>query len=179
MGKSRRNLSVKKLTLAAAAVALSTVLLMIGTLLDVMDLCMLALSSLFVLFGMMELEQGYPFLIYAGTSVLSFLFLPSKFVPCLYAGFAGIYPYLKFRMEKLPRIASRVLKTLYFNAVLVGAYFLYCYVFMLDTGSTPLYLKIILFLVANITFVFYDLVLTRFVRFYFIKLRPRFERLLK
>ncbi len=168
---------VKSVTLSAMTVALSVLLLYLGRLIEIADLCALALSSFFVLFALMELKPPYPVLIYAATSVLATLL--ARETGLLYLTFAGVYPLLKFRIDKLPRVLAYALKFLYFNAVAVGYYAVIR--FLLTGGEADMGLPMLLlyFALINVTFFTYDLALRRFVRYYFVKIQPRIARFLK
>lgn len=158
-------------------VALSVVLLYLGRLVEIADLCALALSSFFVLFALMELKPPYPVLIYAATAILSTLF--ARETGLLYLTFAGVYPLLKFRIDKLPRVLAYILKFLYFNAVAIGYYALLRFVLTPYDLEMATPIMVAYFLLMNLTFFFYDLALRRFVRYYFVKIQPRIARLLK
>lgn len=171
--------NTKKLTLSAILAALSVVLLLVGTLLSVVDLCMLLLTSFVVLFAMMAVSGGYPWLLYAVTGVLSLLLVPDKLIPLAYLAFAGLYPLLKFRLDRLPRVFSWMLKELWFNATLVGFALLSLFVMTGGEGELPLPLIVVGAVVMNVAFVFFDITLKRFVRVYFYRLEARVSRLLK
>ncbi len=173
--------NAKKITLAAAATALSVVMLYLGALLSVADLAAVVLSSLLSLVVLLQLGGAYPYMVYVGTSLLSFLFFFSMdpLLPLLYTAFGGIYPLLRFKIEKLPRLFRYPLRFLWFNGVAVGAYLLSLYVFMLETAEISPWLLLGGLLLANVTFFLYDVVIVRFTRFYFVRIEPRLRRLLK
>ena len=175
--RDRSHKKIKEITISAMTVALSVVILWLGRLTEVADLCALALSSFFVLFALMELRRPFPVLIYAATSILSLLF--ARETGLLYLTLAGVYPLLKFRIDKLPRVASYFLKFLYFNAVAVGYYALLRFILTVGDLDMAPWLLLLYFLMMNLTFFFYDLALRRFVRYYFVKIQPRIARLLK
>ena len=171
--------NTKKLTLSAILAALSVVLLLVGTLLSVVDLCALLLSSFIVLFAMMAVSGAYPWLLYAVTGLLSLLFVPDKLIPLIYLAFAGLYPLLKFRLDRLPRVLSWIFKELWFNASLVGFTLLSLFVLTEGNGELPLPLLIAGFVIMNVAFVLFDITLKRFVRLYFNRLEARVSRFLK
>lgn len=171
--------NTKKLTLCAILAALSVVLLLLGTLLSVADLCALLVTSFIVLFALLAVSGVYPWLLYGVTGVLSLVFVPDKLIPLLYIVFAGIYPLVKFRLDRLPRGLSFVLKELWFNATLVGGAALSLFVLSGGEAELPLPLAITGFFVLNICFILFDITLKRFVRIYFNRIEPRISRLLK
>ena len=171
--------NTKKLTLSAILAALSVLLLLLGTLLSVADLCALLVTSFIVLFALMAVSGIYPWLLYAVTGVLSLILVPDKLIPLLYIVFAGIYPLLKFRLDRLPRILSWILKELWFNATLVGGAALSLFVLSGGSAELPTPLLVVGFFVLNACFILFDITLKRFVRIYFNRIEPRISRLLK
>ena len=89
-----------RLTLSAIICALSVVLLWLGGLIQILDLSVAVLVSMLVVFAVIELRGKYPYLIYAVTSVLSFLLLPVNSAAMTYVLFAGYYPIIKALLEK-------------------------------------------------------------------------------
>ena len=170
MGSTTR-LATKKLALAAMFCGLGVVFLYFGSLLDVMNLTMVAIASLFVFCSEIEMGRGYSLLIYAVTSVLSMLLLPDKFTAFAYLGFGGIYPILKQVFERLPKWLSRLLKLLYFNAVLAALILISLFILKAEDMS-PLYL-IFLVLVGNVAFLAYDYAMEILIAVYRKKLRKR------
>ena len=98
--------STKKLTISASAVAITVVLLMLSSVLGLMELCVGAIASLVVVLIYIEVGGAYPWLVWAVTSTLSILLLPTKTMGVLYLMLFGLYPMLKAYIE---RIRSRSL----------------------------------------------------------------------
>ena len=169
----------KRLALSAILAALSVVILYLFTLLGIFDLCGLLLSSLLVLFCMMSAEGIYPYLMYGVVSLLSLLLLPDKSIAVLYILLGGPYPLLKFRLDKLPKVPGYLLKFLWLNGVAVLTFLLARFVFLsAEAEINPLW-EVLFLLAANFCFLLYDVLLRRCVRYYFIKIQPRIQRLLK
>lgn len=152
--------------LAAATVAA----LLLGTLTGVLDLTALAVSSAVTVFCVIEFGGAYPYLVWGVASVCAFLFLPDKFVACEYFLFAGIYPVLKMRLEKLPFKFAFPIKLAVFNAVLTACALLSKYLFMLPDDA-GLVFGIPLYLAGNALFVLFDFALTSVTTYYIVKLR--------
>lgn len=167
----RKTTRVRTLKIAVAAMlsALGVVVLAVGSLVEVMDLTMVAIASIFVFFAVIELGRPYPLLIYAVTAILSLLLLPNQFASVLYLLFGGIYPVLKEMLEKRKGIISWVGKAVYFNAVLTAIILVSMYLLHVeDTGFTVVY-----YLLGNITFFLYDVAMTKLITLYFFRLRAR------
>lgn len=170
----------KKITLSAMIVALSAAFMALGGLIEVLDLSVLALTSLLVAFVYIEIGSPYTWLVWLCSSLAAFLLVPGSVVWGEYLAIFGIYPILKAYIEKLHRPLWIWLKLLYINAVLWGLFF--AFEFLLDFSIfiyDRLWLKIAVYFVANVAFVAYDLFLTVLIRAYFAKFRNRFKHLLK
>ncbi len=170
----------KKLTLSSVLTALGVVLMALGSVIDLIDLSVCALVSLFVVFAYIEIGTSYAWGVYLATSLLSLILLPSKLIFAEYVLVFGIYPLLKAMIERLPRWTWLPIKLVFVNAI-IWILVLVCELLLgvpFIEGNT-LIMKIGFYLLVNITFVVYDIFITVMVRFYFDKLRRRFKQLLK
>ena len=172
-----RKSSTLTLVIAAAISALGVITLMLGSVVQMLDLSVAVIASLFVVFAVIELRGPYPYLVYAVTAVLSMLLLPVKTAALSYFCFTGYYPILKSRLEKsrLPDVLCWVIKILFFNAVLAVAVLVTVFVLHLPMS------RIAYLMLALLTpvFVLYDVALTRLITFYMIRLRDRLTFLKK
>lgn len=170
----RRKQSTRKLTAAAMCVAISVVLLTLGSFVEVLDISMAVIASLAVVFGVIELGGKYPYLIYAATAILSLVLpLANKTPALLYTCFAGFYPILKNVFEgHFSRMIAWVLKTAVF---LVGAaldiFLMLKFFFVGELSYQNWYPVLILPLIA--IFVLYDVALTRLITAYMLRWRGR------
>ena len=171
----------KKITLSALFCALSVVVLLVGSFLQVADIALSMVASAILMLALVEMGQSFAVMIYFATSFLSFLFLPSKFIAAVYFAFSGLYPIIKRFFDAKGRAVSILLKVVYFNAALalalVGARFL----FPLEVNSEKFNFLFLTayFVVANIAFWLFDLVLKKATLLYMIKYRHRFRRFFK
>jgi len=169
---ARRNKTTRRLAAAALLAALGTVLLAVGALVDVLDLSMAAIAALTVVFAVIELRGPYPYLIYAVTSLLGLLLLPSKTPALIYALFAGYYPVVKAVFERhFPRPVAWLFKILLFNAALALSVFLVVRFFMAP-GSVERW-HYWLLLIGTPVFVLYDYALTKLITVYLLRWRGR------
>ena len=170
----------KKITLSALMVALGTVFMVIGAAIEVLDLTVCAMASLLVVFVFLEIGSYYPWLVWICTSLATALIYPGSLVWIEYALIFGIYPLIKAYIEKLPRWTWLIVKLVYINAVIWGL-FAICELLLglpfFDTDG--MVMTVILYVLMNVAFIAYDLFITVMVRFYFLKLRPRFKKFLK
>ncbi len=160
--------------MSAVISALGVVLLMLGSLVQVLDLSMAAIVSLFVVFAVIEIRGPYPFLIYVVTSVLSLLLLPVKTPALVYAAFAGYYPILKCVLEgRLPRLWAWVLKTVIFCAGVAVAVLVAGWLLLMDLSW--LLANWWVLLVSIPVFLLYDVGLTRLISAYLNRWHARFR----
>ncbi len=87
--------------------ALSTVILTLGSLIDVLDMTSAVLAGFCVLFMRMRHGRAGAIAVYIVSTTLALLLLPNKIPAVLYAFYGGLYPILKPEIE---RLHSRVLQ---------------------------------------------------------------------
>lgn len=162
-----------RLVFSAVISALSFVLIYVGSLSGIFDLCAVTFGAVGMVFAAIELGKLYPWLICAVVSTLCFLLLPDKFSALEYLFLAGIYPIIKFFIERLPKVFSYLIKLVYFNAVLTISIFVASFVFLINEDWAKPGLLIYIF--GNVFFIIYDLALSAFTKVYFIKIKPRIK----
>ncbi len=156
--------STKKLTVASLLCALCTVLLLIGSFLEVLDLSVAALSSFIVIFAVIEMGGAYPSLIWLVSSALALLLLPNKLPAVYFSLFFGWYPILKNILERLPSIVSWALKIITF--LISQAVIIYISIYVLATDDFTLSIAPALFVSGVAVFVIFDFALTRIITAY-------------
>ena len=158
--------------------ALGVILLALGSLVQVLDISMAVIASVFVIFAVIELGGKYPYLIYAVTALLSMLLVPYKSAPLFYLCFMGYYPIIKARVEE--RVKSRVwewvIKLAVFCVALAVAVLVA--VKLLALFEIPALYYAVLALAVPV-FVLYDIALTRLVSMYCVKWHHLFRFLHK
>ncbi|MBO5416000.1 MAG: hypothetical protein J6A83_05160 [Clostridia bacterium] len=175
MNLNERSDKIRKLTVCAMMSALGVVTLYIGSLIEVLDISMAVIASLFVIFAVIEYGGAAPWAVYAVTGVLSAVLLPNKFPAAMYLLFFGFYPILKEKIEKLRgRVIQWAIKEAVFNVSLVLLMILARWLLFLESDMLTV-VWIVFFLLANGTFVIYDIALTRLISLYVFKLRKKFR----
>ena len=172
--------TTKKATLSAMATALGAVIMLLGSVIEMLDFTVCAMASLLVVFIYLEIGSYYPWLVWVCTTLTTALLYSGSLVWIEYLLVFGIYPLIKAYIEKLPRWSWMIVKLLYINAMawaifLIGEVLLGLPV----VGEETLALKILLYVMLNVAFVAYDFFITTMVRFYLVKLRPKLKKLLK
>lgn len=161
-----KRLETKKLALASVLCALSVVVSVLGCVFDMADLVACTGASLSVALSRIELRGKYPYLIYAVTGALLFLFFPTATVTFYFILFFGYYPIIKSFLEKLNKVLSRILKFIVFNAAIIIIFILMSKLLIAEQTESELYLLPVLWLFANIFFAVYDLSLSVFITAY-------------
>ena len=169
-------MKTKYLTVSAMLSALSVVILMLGSLIEVLDVSTAVIASVLCIYAVIEMGGFYPWMIWLVTSVLGFVLLPIKTPVIFYALFAGFYPILKEKLEKLKNPISYILKLIVFHICLAGmAALLWLFIPGFFTSDGMWWLPAVTYLLCLVCFVVYDIALTRLITFYLIKLRHRFQ----
>lgn len=174
MKRNDRSERTKKVALCAMLSALGVVVLYLGAIVEVIDISMAVIASLFAVAAVIECGGLFPWAVYGVTGILSVVLLPSKLPAVMYLLFFGFYPIIK---EKIERIKNRVVmwtvKEIVFNICLL-LLMLIAKWFMLDPEGLLVF-EVIFFCLANVTFVLYDIALTRLISLYIFKIRKKFR----
>ncbi|MBQ7383790.1 MAG: hypothetical protein IJV72_03255 [Clostridia bacterium] len=175
MNLNERSEKTRKLTICAMMSALGVVTLYLGSLIEVLDISMAVIASLFVIFTVIEYGGAAPWAVYAVTGVLSTVLLPNKFPAAMYLLFFGFYPILKEKIERLSsRVWQWVIKEAVFNLALVILMFVARWLLFIEADIITV-IWAVFFLLANGTFVIFDIALTRLISLYVFKLRRKFR----
>ena len=165
----------KYLTVCAMLAALGVVLMALGSLVDVLDLTVAVLASMLCIYAVIEMGGFYPWALWAVTSLLSLLLLPVKTPAIFYAAFAGFYPILKEKLERLPRVLAWVLKLVTFHLSLGAIVLIYKLFLPAGLEEEFPFFWLLLYALSLVAFVIYDVALTRLITFYLVRLRHRFR----
>ena len=170
------SMRIKYITVSAMLCALGVILMSVGSLIEVLDLSTAVLASMLCVYAVIEIGKGYPWMIWLVTSILSLILLPIKTPAIFYALFAGFYPILKEKLEKLSRPISWLLKLVVFHLCL-GLIFLILKLFLPSAleGTDVWWMLAAIYGMALVCFVVYDIALTRLITFYLFRLRKHFR----
>ncbi len=172
--------NTKKLSISAILVALGTVFMVLGAVVEVMDLSVCAIASLIVVFIYLEIGAPYTWLVWLATSLATALMFPGSLIWVEYLLVFGIYPLVKAYIERLPRLIWWPIKLAFINAIIWALFFVaegFFGVPFFEGDTLPL--KVVTYLLINVAFVAYDMFITVMVRLYFEKIRHRIKRFLK
>ena len=165
----------RRIAVSSVLSALGVVMLYLGSMVEVLDISMAVIASLICVFAVIEYGKGYPWLIFTVTALLSLLLLPNKTPAAMYAVFFGFYPIIKEKLERLPRVISWVLKEIIFNVAFAVMAVLVMFVFAMGNIEIDLPYIIGIVFLGELTFVLYDIAMTRLISLYIFKLRKRFR----
>ena len=179
--------TTKKLTFSATVVALGTVFMVLGAVVEVFDLTAVALSSVLVAFVYIELGSPYTWLVWLCTTLTTFLFYQGSPMWFIYLVLFGIYPILKGYIERLPRLFWWPIKLVFGNMAFISMLFGVKLITGLPFinpeetffGITGRAMYIITWILMNVAFIAYDFFLIVMVRYYMEKLRPKFRKILR
>lgn len=167
-----------RLALCGVLAALAVALMFLGGTLAFASIACPVLASLVLIPVYAECGKKWGFLWFAAVAVLAALLAPDKESAVLFA-FFGYYPMLKHVLERLrPRLLRWAVKLFYLNAAVAAAYGLMLFVFRMaalraEFAETGKWMLAALLVLANITFVVYDLLIGRLEILYFVRLRPK------
>ena len=176
MSLDKKRKQVKYITVSAMLCALSIIILMLGSFIEVLDVSVAVIASFFCIYAVIEMGGAYPWMIWAATSILSLLLLPLKTPALFYACFAGYYPILKEKLEKYPNRIAIPIKLVVFHvalAVMYGVMKLFLPAAL--EGTEFNWVLIGLYAASVVVFVVYDYALTKIISLYLFRFRGRFH----
>ena len=170
-------MQVKYLTVSAMLSALGVVMLGLGSLVEVLDLTFAVIASLLTVYAVIEIGGAYPWLIWIVTSVVALLILPLKTPVLFYALLTGYYPILKQKIERrMARVPAWAFKMSVFAislAVIVAVMWLFAPTLLETTGGWIVIATTVV--LAVLSFILYDICLTKLITIYFVKFQKRFR----
>ena len=164
----------KKITLSAMLTALGVVIMLLGAVIEMLDLTVGAIASLIVVFVFVEIGKPYHWLVWLCTSLITALIYPGSALWIEYFLIFGIYPILKAYIERLPKWSWWPVKLVYINAMVgmlaLAMEKLLGIPFFEDEG---VWMRVLFWALLNVAFVMYDIFLRTLLRVYFVKYRER------
>lgn len=168
----------KKIALCGVLAALATALLFLGGAVPFASIACPVLASLVLIPVYAETGWKWGLAWYLTVALLGLLLAPDKEAAILFI-FFGYYPMLRRLFGRLPgRVLQWAVKLIYVNLATFAAYALMIFVFQMEAivqeyAEMQLYLLIGLLVLANLSFVIYDLLIGRLEIYYHVRLRPK------
>ena len=162
--------------------ALSIAFMLMGSLFPFATYVVPVISSVTVLYFCIEYSINHALLVYIVISTLSIFFVPDKETAFVFSFIFGPYPILKSLFEaKTKKITCWFIKITSFNIEVFITYFLLLKIFVssvlvnefMSYGS---FMLIAIIVVGNMTFIIYDIALTKVIYIYFKRIRPHIVR---
>lgn len=176
----RRRSNAAKIALCGVLAALAAALMFLGGALPFASIACPVLASLVLIPVYAELGKKWGLLWFLAVAAIAALIAPQKESAVLFV-FFGYYPVLKHILGKIrPKALKWAAKIAYLNVTVFAAYGLMLYVFRLteliaefsDIGRIMLMALLVL---ANVSFVIYDMLIDRLEVLYYVRLRPKLK----
>ena len=168
-----------KVALCGLLAALMVIVMLLGSIVPVAALLCPALAGLFLIPAIREYGMGTGVSLYGATAVLSLVLLPDKEVALLFTLILGPFPLLRPFLDRIVLRPLRVLTKLLLCSLLL----VLCYTLLLlvlapagleaELGAYSRGMLILLLILFNVMFLFYDICITRITALYEYKLRGR------
>lgn len=159
----------KKLAFSGIMTALCVVILFLGSLFSTIDLSLSAISGMLIVLAVIELGDKHAWGIFVAASLIGFLLIPTKYTVFFFAAFLGWYPIAKRHFERLHPVLAWSVKISAINVCLALSIWVSKSLFVLPEGEFDF--GYLLFGLANLTFVLYDICLSKLILLYLVKLR--------
>ena len=167
----RQSKSAGAVALTALLTALSLVILYLSVLVPTGRMGVVAVAGLLPAAAVISGGPAAGGLCYAAASILALILLPDKGNALLYLLFFGLYPLVKYAVERLGRLPLElVLKLAFFNVMLTVFRFGLTAVFLpaLPPAAADAVLWV-LYPAGNVVFLAYDFGFTKLIAFYTVR----------
>lgn len=163
----------KKLTFSGIMTSLCVVILFLGSFFSTIDLSLSALAGMVLILAVIEMGDRWAWGIFIVSSILSFLIIPSKLVVCFFICFMGWYPIAKRSFERLHPFLAWCTKLSTFNIFMTVI--IWAVNSVLKLPQTDFTFSWALYILGNVTFIIYDIALSKLIFLYIVKLRKIFK----
>jgi len=162
--------------LGGVIAALSAALMLFSAVFPLAEFVLPASAGILLIAAVYEVGEGWALLIYAAVGLLSFLLPSNKDSAVYYILFLGFYPVLKSYLERIKNIILKwAVKLIIFNASSAASVFVLVKLLGI-TDDMFKYGYLFAALLLNLTFVVYDLAVSRLIVLYNFRLRKFIRR---
>lgn len=172
-----------KCALGGIIASLSLVLLISVAIVPFMEYALPAVAGALIILMVIETDKKWAFGVYCAVAILGLFLVPNKEVAVMYFAFFGYYPILKALIEgKLPSVLSWIIKVGTFVATMVVSYAFMMKFMGVTIDETEEFGAVaipVLLGAGTLTFILYDIALTRMVMLYLMKWQKYFKRSFK
>ena len=166
-------IKTRQIALGGVLAALAVVILLLGGIIPIGTYIAPMLASMPLIVLLTELPRGLCLGWYAIVAILGVTLCPDKETAFVFV-FLGWYPIARPALDRLPRLPRIAAKLLIFNLAVAALYALLILVFRLEAlvqeaKETGFAMLLVLVVLGNLTFLFYDVLLNRLTALYRIK----------
>lgn len=162
--------TIKRLSVCSMLTAVSVVILYLASVIPSGRLALCAVSAILPALVILLYDVKWAVLVYTAVSFIALVLLPSRTVSLVYALILGHYTITKSLIERrASTLTGWILKLVVFNAGVLAIYLLYTYLFLSDLP----YAVWVFFALGSVVFVVYDIVLSRFINEFLLKIAER------
>ena len=172
LAEKRNDLREKTKKTAACAIlsALAVTLLFVGGIIEILDMTASAIASAVIIVAYAEFGTKRALAVYAASSVLAFILFPMSGSVLYFAVVFGYYPVFKFAVDRkfrTKKLIRMLLKFAVFNAACTATILIFIKLYGINslvaefsgTGLSAHAVILILYVVLNIFFLMYDLLI--------------------
>lgn len=160
----KKNLSSSDIALGGILVGINIVLLSLVSIMPTLKAAMLFLTSIVTVITILKSNIKVSFIVYFATMILSTFIVVDKVYIIYYSMIFGLYPIIKYYLEKRNNLwIEYPLKIIFFNILLGISYYMIKTVFGFEI---MIQINIILIIgILQILFIIYDYILTKIITF--------------
>jgi hypothetical protein len=159
------------IALGGMLAALSIVLMFFAMLFPFAQLVLPAMAGILLVCAVFEMGEGWAFLIFVAVGILSLLLPSSKDAAIYYIFFFAHYPIIKSFLEKIKNKPLKwAAKLVIFNACVWAALFVSIKLMGIP-GDVLKYGYLVTAVLLNVTFIIYDIAVTRLILLYNYRIR--------
>jgi len=170
MNTSRFSKGTGRLALSAMFTALSLVLLYGASVIPSGQLGLVAVAGLFPAAAVVSGGSTAGFLCYAATGLLALVLVPDKNTAVLYLLFFGLYPLIKYYIEKIKNLPLEWLCKLVLCNAALALFWMFIRALLLSELPAVFSTLWLFWLAGNASFILYDLGFSKLVGFYFVRI---------
>lgn len=172
-----------KTAIGGIIAALSIVSLMLTAVIPTLTYALPAFAGILLILVVIEVDKKWAMGVYVVVGILSMLLVADKEAAIMYVMFFGYYSILKAVLEnKLNKVICWIVKFAVFNVAVILAFLIVTYIFKIpfdEMSGLGKWSAWILLLIGNFVFLIYDILLTRLISLYMIRLHKSFKRIFK
>ena len=180
MGEDMKN--TVKTALGGMLIAMSAAIMMTASIIPFLTYSIPAIAALFVMFMQIECDWKWALAVYVGTSAVCAFVVPEKEAVAIYIALIGYYPLLKIPLDKLNKVVSYILKSIFFVVVIVASYVVMMRVFSISTElleETSGFMIPLLVVLGLVTFLLYDYAIGNLEIMYYRKWQKQVRKTLR